>query len=108
MPRQHVLSVTAFQFPRGMLLSRSPVSAELMPDTMAIIAAVVIVVSSALYFADRDMKTKDNHFRGFPGLWSAAAFYLILVAPPAWLVALVIAILVVATFLNFPFIHPLR
>ena len=84
------------------------VRAGLMPDTVAIIAAVAIVVSSALYFADRDMKTKDNHFRGFPGLWNAAAFYLILVSPPAWLVVLVIAALVVATFLNFPFIHPLR
>ncbi|MGH6737735.1 MAG: CDP-alcohol phosphatidyltransferase family protein, partial [Bradyrhizobium sp.] len=35
-----------------------------------------IVVSSALYFADRRMKAADNHFRGFPALWNAAAFYL--------------------------------
>ncbi len=84
------------------------VRAGLMPDTLSIVAAVAIVISSALYFADRDMKTTDNHFRGFPGLWNAAAFYLILVAPPAWLVVLVIVVLVVATFLNFPFIHPLR
>ena len=33
-----------------------------------------IVVSGALYFADRRMKTSDNHFRGFPGLWNGAAF----------------------------------
>jgi phosphatidylcholine synthase len=84
------------------------VRSGLMPDTFAIIAAIAIVISSALYFADRDMKTADNHFRGFPGLWNAVAFYLILVAPPAWLVVIVIAVLVVATFLNFPFIHPLR
>lgn len=84
------------------------VRAGLMPDALAIVAAIAIVISSALYFADRDMKTVDNYFRGFPGLWNAAAFYLILVAPPAWLVVIVIAILVVATFLNFPFIHPLR
>ncbi len=32
-----------------------------------------IVVSSALYFADRRMKAADNHFRGFPALWNAAA-----------------------------------
>ncbi|MDE2330144.1 MAG: phosphatidylcholine synthase, partial [Bradyrhizobium sp.] len=31
-----------------------------------------IVVSSALYFADRRMKSEDNHFRGFPALWNAA------------------------------------
>ena len=38
----------------------------------------------ALYFADRRMKTADNHFRGFPGLWNGAAFYLFLLhLPPA-------------------------
>jgi phosphatidylcholine synthase len=84
------------------------IRAGLMPNWLSIVAAVAIVISSALYFADRSMKTEDNHFRGFPGLWNAVAFYLILVAPPAWLVALVILLLVVATFLNFPFIHPLR
>ena len=45
---------------------------------------VGIVVSSALYFADRRMKADDNHFRGFPALWNAAAFYLFLLhLPPA-------------------------
>src|SRR6266478_7956949 len=40
-----------------------------------------IVVSSALYFADRRMKESDNHFRGFPALWNVAAFYLFLMHP---------------------------
>src|SRR6201988_5507246 len=35
-----------------------------------------IAVTGALYFADRRMKGADNHFRGFPGLWHLAAFYL--------------------------------
>jgi phosphatidylcholine synthase len=39
---------------------------------------VGIAVSGALYFADRRMKSDDNHFRGFPGLWNIAAFYLFL------------------------------
>ena len=48
------------------------------------ILGIGIVVSSALYFADRRMKAADNHFRGFPALWNAAAFYLFLLhLPPA-------------------------
>ena len=35
-----------------------------------------IVVSGALYFADRRMKAADNCFRGFPALWNIIAFYL--------------------------------
>jgi phosphatidylcholine synthase len=80
----------------------------LLPDMLAVPAAIAIVVSSALYFADRQMKMDDNYFRGFPGLWNAAAFYLILLSPPPWVTALAIAVLVVTTFASFPFLHPLR
>src|SRR6266446_2422143 len=51
----------------GMLL---PLAAPLL--------GVGIVVTGALYFADRRMKTPDNHFRGFPALWNVAGFYLFL------------------------------
>src|SRR3979490_3459988 len=67
-----------------------------------------IVVSSALYFADRRMKAADNHFRGFPALWNAAAFYLFLLHLRPALSSLAVAILVVLTFVPFHVIHPLR
>lgn len=67
-----------------------------------------IVVSGALYFADTRMKTDDNHFRGFPALWNAAAFYLFLLKPPAAVGSALLACLVVLTFMPFNVIHPLR
>src|SRR3981189_2345052 len=67
-----------------------------------------IVVSSALYFADRRMKTEDNHFRGFPALWNAAAFYLFLLHPPPALSSLTVAALIALTFVPFNVIHPVR
>ncbi|MFC0242870.1 phosphatidylcholine synthase [Rhodopseudomonas telluris] len=69
---------------------------------------VGIVVSSALYFADRRMKTADNHFRGFPALWNAAAFYLFLLHPPAVVGSLAIAALIVLTFVPVHVLHPVR
>src|SRR5262249_46233569 len=54
------------------------VAAGLMPDVLALPCGIVIVVTGALYFADRRMKMADNHFRGFPTLWNVAAFYLLL------------------------------
>jgi phosphatidylcholine synthase len=80
----------------------------LMPDAFAIPAGVVIVVTGALYFADRQMKTFDNYFRGFPCLWNVVAFYLLLLAPPPWISAGIVVSLAVLTFVPFPFIHPLR
>jgi phosphatidylcholine synthase len=67
-----------------------------------------IVVTSALYFADRRMKTPDNHFRGFPGLWNIAAFYLFLLHPAPALGSLGVLILIVLTFVPFNVIHPVR
>ena len=69
---------------------------------------VGIVVSGALYFADRRMKAADNHFRGFPALWNAAAFYLFLLHLPPALSSLGIAILIVLTFVPFHVLHPIR
>src|SRR5216684_4376213 len=67
-----------------------------------------IAITGALYFADRRMKTADNHFRGFPGLWNVAAFYLFLLHMPAALSSLAVALLIVATFLPFQVLHPVR
>lgn len=67
-----------------------------------------IAVSGALYFADRRMKAEDNHFRGFPGLWNIAAFYLFLLHLPPILSSLGIAVLIALTFAPFHVIHPVR
>jgi phosphatidylcholine synthase len=71
-------------------------------------AGIAITVTGALYFADRSMKMPDNYFRGFPTLWNAAAFYLLLLRPTSWITAATVALLCVSTFAPFPFIHPLR
>ena len=80
----------------------------LLLPVMAPLLGAGIVVSSALYFADRRMKTDDNHFRGFPALWNAAAFYLFLLHPRPWLASLMVAILIVLTFVPFNVMHPVR
>jgi phosphatidylcholine synthase len=67
-----------------------------------------IAVSGALYFADRRMKSEDNHFRGFPGLWNVAAFYLFLLHLPPGLSSLGVAVLIVLTFAPFRVVHPIR
>lgn len=67
-----------------------------------------IAVSGALYFADRRMKGADNQFRGFPGLWNFAAFYLFLLHWSPVLSSLAILLLIVATFLPFHVLHPVR
>lgn len=80
----------------------------LMPVWFELASGVIVVVCGALYFADREMKTEDNYFRGFPALWNLAAFYLYLLRPAEWAGALLIIILAVLSFVPLRFIHPLR
>ena len=67
-----------------------------------------IAVTGALYFSDRRMKSADNHFRGFPGLWNVAAFYLFLLHPSPALASLGVAVLIALTFIPFHVVHPVR
>ena len=72
------------------------------------VLGVGIAVSGALYFADRRMKSDDNHFRGFPGLWNLAAFYLFLLRWPPAASSLAVAVLIALTFMPFHVVHPVR
>jgi len=80
----------------------------LLPPWLGAPAGIVIVMTGAIYFADRRMKTADNYFRGFPTLWNVVAFYLFVLKPAPWLAAGLVALLAVLTFVPFKFLHPFR
>ena len=80
----------------------------LLPQPLAIPAGVVVVITGALYFADREMKTHENYFKGFPAVWNLAAFYLYLLEPPPWIAAAAVVVLAGLTFAPIRFVHPLR
>jgi phosphatidylcholine synthase len=80
----------------------------LMPPGLATWLGVLIVVTGSLYFADRQMKTSDYYFRGFPALWNIAAFYLFLLKLPPWLGGFAVIALAALTFVPFHVVHPIR
>ena len=83
-------------------------TSRLLLPVAAPLLGIGIMVSGALYFADRRMKSSDNHFRGFPALWNAAAFYLFLLHLPPIPSTIGIAILIALTFAPFHVLHPVR
>lgn len=84
------------------------VASGLLVPHLAPFVGIAIVMSGALYFSDLRMKMNDNRFRGFPTLWNVAVFYLFLLRPSPWTATLAMAVLVIATFLPIPFMHPVR
>ena len=80
----------------------------IMPARVGLVLGLIMVVTGAIYFADRRMKTADSYFRGFPALWNVVAFYLFVLKPAPWLAATVVVVLAAATFAPIYFIHPIR
>ncbi len=72
------------------------------------VAAGVVAVSGALYFADARMKTPDAAFRGFPGVWNVVVYALMVMRPPEAVTLLVIAACAVLSFAPVEFVHPVR
>ena len=79
-----------------------------LPEAFAFPAAMVIVITGAIYFGDTQMRTDDGYFRGFPALWNVVAFYLFLLQPAPYVALALVAFFVVLTFAPIVFVHPLR
>jgi phosphatidylcholine synthase len=84
----------------GRALGLSPV--------LGAIAAVIVAVSGALYFADTRMKQPDYSFRGFPAVWNMPVFVLYAFQPPPVVTIVSVIALAVLTFVPVNFVHPLR
>jgi len=80
----------------------------IMGEPLSFVAAGLIVVSSAIYYADTGMKTEENFFSGFPVVWNMLVFTIFVIkASEATAFAVVLAA-VFLTFLPIHFLHPVR
>lgn len=83
-------------------------SSGLLPQGTGPLTAGIVLAASLYTFANRDMKTEDNYFEGFPAIWNVLVLYMwVLDTPPAANLA-VIALCVALTFTRLKFSHPLR
>src|SRR5699024_9046485 len=77
-------------------------------EPLSFVAAGLIVISSAIYYADTGMKTEDCFFSGFPVAWNMVVFSLFIVDPPQSVAIALILVSVFLTFLPVNFLHPVR
>lgn len=80
----------------------------LLPGWTGWFAIIIITFTSAMYFADTRMKTKDNSFSGFPGCWNMLVLVLFALQPQTEIIVALVAALSLAMFLPLRFIHPVR
>ena len=71
-------------------------------------AAAIIVISSAIYYADTRMKTEDYGFKGFPVCWNMIVFTLFVVSPSEIASFAFVCVTAALTFVPVIFVHPVR
>ncbi|MCT8999551.1 phosphatidylcholine synthase [Chelativorans intermedius] len=75
---------------------------------LSFLSAAIIVVSSAIYYADTGIKTSENFFKGFPVVWNMLVFTLFVIGTGEYLSFAVVVVSAVLTFLPIHFLHPVR
>ena len=86
------------------MVARGPV----VPEALRLPLAAAIMVASLYHFADKQSKTADNYFVGFPAIWNAVVLYCFVFAFPPALAAAGIAACILLTFVPVRFAHPIR
>lgn len=82
--------------------------ANIVPQKLNLISAFLITLSSAYQFCQKDAKTPDHWFKGFPSYWNIVVFYLYMLDLPPMLNFAVILFLSVMVFVPVYYLYPSR
>lgn len=84
------------------------VRAGLLPRGFGIAGVAVVVLASGYQFCQRQAKTDDHFFLGFPSYWNVAVFYMFVGGSPPPINLAVLAALTVLVFWPQKWIYPSR
>jgi len=83
-------------------------SAGLLPATVALPVASVVLLASAYGFSQTAAKTSDYFFTGFPSYWNIVALYLFALGLSPWTNAIVLLAFAVLVFVPIGYVYPSR
>jgi phosphatidylcholine synthase len=82
--------------------------ANLLPPQDALWLATLPLIASAYGFCQKEAKTTDHYFLGFPSYWNIVVFYLYILQAPQWVNAFTIMILSLLVFVPIRYVYPSR
>jgi phosphatidylcholine synthase len=82
--------------------------ADLLPKEGAIWLAAAPLLASAYGFSQKEAKTSDHFFLGFPSYWNIVAFYLFVLQTSRWVNAFFILVFSFLVFVPVKYLYPSR
>ncbi|MGH7829891.1 MAG: CDP-alcohol phosphatidyltransferase family protein, partial [Candidatus Binatia bacterium] len=84
------------------------IRAGLLPHGDELWLAALPLLASAYGFCQKEAKTSDHFFLGFPSYWNIVAFYFFILQTPRWLNAFLLIIFSALVFVPFKYVYPSR
>jgi phosphatidylcholine synthase len=84
------------------------IEARLLPQSVSLLGAASILLTSAYQFTQVDAKTEDHYFKGFPDYWNVMAIYMLLLHLPLWLNFAILMFCNLLIFVPIKYIYPSR
>jgi len=75
---------------------------------LSLIGVFLILTSSLYVMSNKNIQTEDKYFAGFPSMWNLVATILFVLQSRQWVNVVVVAVLVLVSFVPVKFIHPIR
>jgi phosphatidylcholine synthase len=100
----HIIDYLSYCFIPALML----VHFNLLPVFWAMPVAAFICMASLYTFANKNLKTAENDFRGFPALWNLAVFYMVILNTSPDINLWVVIILGAMVYAPIRVVHPVR
>jgi phosphatidylcholine synthase len=84
------------------------IRARLLPEADAFWLAALPLLASAYGFCQKEAKTQDHFFLGFPSYWNVVVFYFYVLKTPPWANAFLLVILSFLVFIPIRYVYPSR
>jgi len=81
---------------------------NLLPESVKLLTACAILLTSAYQFTQSDAKTDDHHFKGFPSYWNVTALYMLLMKLSPWVNFGFLVLFNILVFVPIKYIYPSR
>jgi phosphatidylcholine synthase len=84
------------------------VGAHLLPESDALWLAALPLLASAYGFCQKEAKSADHFFLGFPSYWNVVAFYFYVLRTPLWVNGFLVIFFSALVFVPIKYLYPSR
>ncbi|MFO7748839.1 MAG: CDP-alcohol phosphatidyltransferase family protein [Desulfobacteraceae bacterium] len=100
----NIIDYTGFVFVPAFIIYKL----DLIPGAFGLTACFIILIASCYQFCQKDAKTKDHYFKGFPSYWNVVALYLYLYQTDPFTGFLIIFLCAALVFVPVKYLYPSR